>query len=160
MHKLWNTGITGKIWKIIYISYKSATAHVQYNTRTSQVFRIQQGVGKVRVMSAWLFSLFINDLIYQLIDTKCGLIVGDLNIPSILLADDTTLMSASINGLQTLLDVVNKYAQTWRLKYNATKSNCLIFKPTNLESAMTVNFHSILETTLYLRNLKLYMQEH
>lgn len=130
MHKLWNTGITGKIWKIIYISYKSATAHVQYNSRTSQVFRIQQGVGQGRVMSAWLFSLFINDLIYQLIDTKCGLIVGDLHIPSILLADDTTLMSASRNGLQTLLDVVNKYAQTWRLKYNATKSNCLIFKPT------------------------------
>lgn len=129
MYKLWNTGITGKIWKIIYISYKSATAHVQYNSRISNVFRIQRGVGQGRVMSAWLFALFINDLISHLIETKCGLIVGSLHIPSILLADDTTLISTTKNGLQVLLDVVHAYAVKWRLKYNASKSNCLIFKP-------------------------------
>lgn len=102
----------------------------------SQVFRIQQGVGQGRVLSAWLFSVFINDLIYELIDTNRGLLVGTLNIPSILLADDTTLLSASPNGVQTLLDVVHLYATKWRLKYNATKSSVLVYQ-TIEESAKT-----------------------
>lgn len=61
-------------------------------------------------MSAWLFSVFINDLIYELIATNRGLFVGTFNIPSILFADGTTLLSTSPNGVHKLLDVVNLYA--------------------------------------------------
>ena len=129
LYKLNQTGIQGKLWNLIYISYKTATAHVQYNGLTSQVFRIEQGVGQGRVLSAWLFSLFINDLIYELLSTKSGLLVGPISIPAILLADDTTLLSSSVNGIQTLLNVVNSYAIKWRLKYNALKSSVLIFTP-------------------------------
>ncbi|CAG2200619.1 unnamed protein product [Mytilus edulis] len=129
LFKLWNAGITGKIWKIIHMSFKTATAHVQYNRLNSQVFPIKQGVGQGRVMSAWLFALFINDLITQLLETNCGLMIGHIHIPTILLADDTTLLSGTKSGLQQMLNVVNKYAYTWRLKYNATKSTHLLFKP-------------------------------
>ncbi len=80
-------------------------------------------------MSAWLFSLFINDLIYKLIETNCGLILGNLHIPTILLADDTTLLSTTANGVQNLLNTVDRYARNWRLRYNAGKSNCLVFTP-------------------------------
>jgi len=127
--KLWNIGITEKMWKIIYMSYKTATAHVQFNLLTSRVFQIKQGVGQGRVMSAWLFGLFINDLITKLLETSCGLMIGQLHIPTVLLADDTTLLSGTKSGLQTLLNVVNDYAHQWRLKYNATKSACLVFNP-------------------------------
>lgn len=111
------------------MSYKTATAHVQFNLLTSRVFQIKQGVGQGRVMSAWLFGLFINDLITKLLETNCGLMIGQLHIPTVLLADDTTLLSGTKAGLQTLLNVVNDYAHQWRLKYNATKSTCLVFNP-------------------------------
>ncbi|CAG2216620.1 unnamed protein product [Mytilus edulis] len=129
LFKLWNAGITGKMWKIIHMSFKTATAHVQYNRLSSQVFPIKQGVGQGRVMSAWLFALFINDLITQLLETNCGLMIGHIHIPTILLADDTTLLSGTKSGLQQMLNVVNKYEYTWRFKYNATKSTHLLFKP-------------------------------
>ncbi|CAC5412009.1 unnamed protein product [Mytilus coruscus] len=129
LYNLMNIGIKGKMWRIIYLWYKTATAHVQYKTITSKVFKIEQGVGQGRVMSAWLFSLFINDLIYQLIESKSGLIIEHLHIPCVLLADDTTLLSSSKNGLQILLNIVYEYAQRWRLKYNALKSKFLLFSP-------------------------------
>ena len=111
LYKLWNIGISGKIWRIIYDWYKTATANVQYKSLNSKIFNIEQGVGQGRVMSAWLFSLFINDLIYHLIDTQSGLLIEHLHIPCILLADDTTLLSSTKNGLQRLLNVVYNYAK-------------------------------------------------
>lgn len=141
LYKLWNIGITGKMWRIIYHSYKTATAHVQANSMISQPFRISQGVGQGRVLSAWLFALFINDLILRLLETNVGLLVGHLQIPAILLADDTTILSSTPSGLQTLLNVVNEYAFTWKLKYNATKSNCVIFRPPKMTSNQAdINF--------------------
>ncbi|CAC5420891.1 unnamed protein product [Mytilus coruscus] len=125
--KLKEIGVTGKLWNILFMSYKSASAHVQYNGLTSDNFSISQGVGQGRVLSSWLFSLYINDLILQLISTNCGIRIGYLNIPAILLADDTTLLSASPKGLQGLLDCVQTYACKWRLKYNGTKSCVLTF---------------------------------
>ncbi|CAC5364242.1 unnamed protein product [Mytilus coruscus] len=116
LYKLMNIGIKGKMWRIIYLWYKTATAHVQYKTITSKVFKIEQGVGQGRVMSAWLFSLFNNDLIYQLIESNSGLIIEHLHIPCVLLADGTTLLSSSKNGLQILLNIVHEYAQRCRLK--------------------------------------------
>ncbi|CAG2197835.1 unnamed protein product [Mytilus edulis] len=118
--KLKEIGVTGKLWNILFMSYKSASAHVQYNGLTSDNFSISQGVGQGRVLSSWLFSLYINDLILQLISTNCGIRIGYLNIPAILLADDTTLLSASPKGLQGLLDCVQTYACKWN-KYNGTK---------------------------------------
>jgi hypothetical protein len=74
------------------------------------------------VISAWFFSLYINDLISELKVVNSGISISDLNIPAILLADDTTLHSTSAHGLQRLLDFVQNYACRWRLTYNGTKS--------------------------------------
>jgi hypothetical protein len=56
-----------------------------------------------------------------------GISISDLNIPAILLADDTTLLSTSAHGLQRLLDCVQNYACRWRLTYNGTKSCLMLF---------------------------------
>ena len=120
--KLKNLGVTGKLWNILFMSYKQASAHVQYNGFISNNFAISQGVGQGRVISAWFFSLYINDLISELKAVNSGISISDLNIPAILLADDTTLLSTSAHGLQKLLDCVQNYACRWRLTYNGTKT--------------------------------------
>jgi hypothetical protein len=47
------------------MSYKQASAHVQYNGFISNNFAISQGVGQGRVIYAWFFSLYKNDLISE-----------------------------------------------------------------------------------------------
>ena len=120
--KLKDLGVIGKLWNILFMSYKQASAHVQYNGFISNNFAISQGVGQGRVISAWFFSLYINDLISELKAVNSGISINDLNIRAILLADDTTLLSTSAHGLQRLLDYVQNYACRWRLMYNGTKS--------------------------------------
>ena len=94
---------------------------------TSNVFHVKQGVGQGRVLSAWLFALYINDLFYAIDNSKRGLCLLWANTSGILLADDTTLLSCTPGGLQCLLNVINQYASKWHLKYNTSKSSFLLF---------------------------------
>ncbi len=125
--KLYEFGITGSLWKLIKHSYSKSFAFVSYRGETSNVYPVKQGVGQGRVLSAWFFLLYINDLITTLRTANTGIRVFGQNVPAILLADDTTLVSASPRALQTALDFVHIYASKWRLSYNASKSNCIVF---------------------------------
>ena len=123
LYKLWNIGISGKIRRIVYICYKSTTAHVKYRTFVSREFRIEKCVSEGRV------TLFINDLIQQLYDTKYGLVIEYLHIPYVFLADDTSLLCATNRDIQPLLNIVHRYSIKWRQKYNALSNNFLLFSP-------------------------------
>ena len=92
---------------------------------------VQKSVGQGRVMSAWMFLVFIDKLIYLLQASNCGIVVNSYSIPAILLADDTTLLGSSPNALRTLLNIVYTYATQWRLKYNASKSVMITFNSRN-----------------------------
>ena len=60
------------------------------------------------------------DLILKLLETYLGLRIGLLHIPVLILADDISILSSTKSGMQTLLNVVNNYVTSWKLKYNAT----------------------------------------
>ncbi len=129
--KLRNLGIGGKMWRLLRLAYSSMQSFVRFEGLDSSSFPICQGVGQGRVMSAWLFTLFINDILYELESSKRGLQLPWGHCPGILLADDTTLVSSSTGGLQTLLEVVETYAYKWHLKYNVSKSAILCFGDAN-----------------------------
>lgn len=71
-----------KMWEIVH-----QTSKTQQHMRTSQVIRIQQGQNRV-----------INVLIYQVLETNCGIQIGSLHMPSILLTNDTTPLNGSKDG--------------------------------------------------------------
>lgn len=125
--KLKILGINAKVWRIIAHSYTQSSACVAYRGCISNTFPLRRGVGQGRVMSAFLFLVYINDLLNELVMTNGGITVNDMNIPGMLLADDTTLLSSTLNGLQMLVNTAYQYAQNWKLKYNSNKSNWMIF---------------------------------
>ena len=79
-----------------------------------------------------MFLLYISDLLYKFCSTKNGLVQDDLHIPSILLADDTALVSTSPNSLQNMLNIVEKYACKWRLQCNPSISVFIFFNKSNI----------------------------
>ena len=74
-----------------------------------------------------MFVVYINGLLYKLCSTTNGLVLEDLHIPSILLPDDTALVSTSPHSLQNMLNIVEKYTCKWRLHYNPSKSVFIVF---------------------------------
>ena len=107
-----------------------------YGGFESEYFGVKQGVGQGRVISAWLFTLYINDLMHRLDGSNFGLHLPWGHCPGILLADDTTVLSNNPRNSQALLDIVVDYGAQWKLKYNVSKSSLVVF---NADKALKPN---------------------
>ena len=79
------------------------------------------------MLSPLLFNIFLSDLAksFDLIGDKVKL--GNLEIASLVWADDIVLMAESEGGLQQMLNVLELYCQENKLKINTDKTKCMIF---------------------------------
>ena len=68
----------------------------------------------------------MNDIVSML--DKAGVCVQVSNqlINSLPFADDITLIANSEQEINTLLDITSKFADKWKLKFNATKSKVMV----------------------------------
>ena len=83
--------------------YSKIQVAVRWNGCFSKYFKIDSGVRQGSIMSPYLFNLNINPLILRLCNSGC--LVNNCFIGCIFYADDMLLLSASVYGLQDLLNV-------------------------------------------------------
>ena len=92
---------------------------------------IETGLKQGEVCSPVLFSLFINELTKDIIENgKHGIqLAPDLTeLLIFLFADDVVLLSDSVFGLQTQLNVLFNTAKRLDLIVNLNKSNIVVFR--------------------------------
>ena len=77
-------------------------------------------------MSPTIFNVFIDDLIKDVSQADCGVKIGTFRGSSFAFADDITLYSATVTGLQLLINKCASYALKWRFNFNISKSKCII----------------------------------
>jgi hypothetical protein len=67
-------------------------------------------------LSPILFNLYINSIVDDLEKAKTDpVIVGDVQVNSLLYADDIILLSSTQEGLQNSLNVLSNFCSSWKL---------------------------------------------
>lgn len=118
----------------------------------SSLFKISQGVGQGRVLSAFMFLVQINGLLSKIYQNNHVLVLNDIHIQGILLANSTVLMSYSPRSLQCIRNQVEKYAFTWRLHYKPSKM-FLLFSTKHKNVLFLIIFHYLVVKFLSLITL-------
>ena len=85
------------------------------------MFRNSNGVKQGAVLSAVLFCVYIDDLIKILRRKKTGCWISKNYVGIIVYADDIVLLSASIDGLQEMIDTCSEYAAKHNLPFSTNK---------------------------------------
>ena len=140
--KLISSGINGKIVTVIYNMYANAKSCIKNGHETSDFFNCNIGVRQGENLSPLLFAMYLND--FELFISKYykGLteISKDINnhlsdddvevflkLFTLLYADDTIVFAESGFELQSALNAVFDYCQTWHLTVNTSKTKIVIF---------------------------------
>ena len=133
--KLWsvlrNIGIRGKMFRALKSMYEFVSTKVRVNGVYTDNFLCPRGLKQGETCSPVIFSLFINELTKDILENgKHGVQLNPdfVQILILLFADDVALISDTVVGLQTQLDVLYDSAKKLDLVVNRDKSNIVVFR--------------------------------
>ena len=84
--------------------YGKLVVAVRWQRSLSDPFIVQSGVRQGSSLSPAIFNIVINAFIIKLRETNSGCCINDEFVGCVMYADHIILISASVNGLQTLLN--------------------------------------------------------
>jgi hypothetical protein len=88
----------------------------------SNILKINRGMKHGGVFSLFLFNIYIDDLIIEIIQSDCGCYLN--NFKTIILGywEDLILMASSVAHFQIFLNICQNFSDKWNIKFNSYKS--------------------------------------
>ena len=134
--KVWRRALYTKIhsrmlpqhWRALVTYYESSTANIKLCNEKSEMFKINCGVKQGGILSPTLFSIYMNDLIKEIIKSNTGAICGSANTSILAYADDLALITQSHISMQELLNTCSRFGDHWCIKFNSNKSKVMRFE--------------------------------
>ena len=126
-YKLYEIGIRGRMWRLLYRAYKDFFCRVRIEGCVSEWYPMLTGIHQGGFLSLLKYTAFINELILSL--QHSGLCCGVHDIPTCPsgYADDLATACLSKSKTDQVLNIVNNYGNRWRFHFNAKKSAVLIY---------------------------------
>ena len=115
--------------RVIRDMYQKVKSCVKLCSNYSDYFQYAVGLRQGEVISPILFSLFVEDLeLFLQSDINSGLSFDDVILILLLFADDMAILGKSPLELQSHLDLLHNYCDTWGLKVNTDKTKVMVFR--------------------------------
>ena len=113
--------------RLIFNSYIRQEARVSWGSHFSCYFHLRNGVKQGGVISAQLFTVYIDKLLLDLKHSGYGCHLGDTFTGVLSNADDITLICPSLRGMNCMLKICSDFAENFSLTFNSNKSMCIKF---------------------------------
>jgi exonuclease III len=119
------------IWIILTLInwYGKLRVAVRWKLALSRTFSVHSGVRQGSSFSPALFTVFINIFITKLKACNRGCVINSHFVGAIMYADDLILLSASIEGLQIMLNICNSVSLESLMEFNCNKCTCSVVGP-------------------------------
>lgn len=122
----WNTGLRGRMWRLIDALYDNVQAQVKFGTIETGFFDVSNGVKQGCGLSPVLFCIFIHEFTKLLKKHEVGVRIHNVCVGTLFWADDVVLLANDENELNKMLSLAAQFANDWKLNFNHDKSNVLI----------------------------------
>ena len=120
-------------WMIIVNWYSAICVQIKWGSALSEPISVHKGTRQGGLSSPFLFNLFYQDLINELSECTGGIIINKQSFNVFCYADDLMLASLTVTGLQTMINVANRYITEHGLQFNPKKTECVIFGRSTLQ---------------------------
>jgi Reverse transcriptase (RNA-dependent DNA polymerase)/Endonuclease/Exonuclease/phosphatase family len=127
LNKLIDRNLPKNVLSILEDWFSISVTCVKWVEKRSYFFRLLAGVRQDGVLSPVLFSVYIDDSVHEIIKADTGCYMSSICVSIFLFADDILLVSPTITGLQTLLNVCESELVKIDMRVNTNKSMCIRF---------------------------------
>ena len=130
-YKLFKSGIHGRKLNVSRDMYSKMKACVKTKQGLTEFFNCTIGTRQGCMLSPFLFSFFIGELVQMLKDSGCeGKFVNEdfTDIKIVLYADDIATGGDSLGRLQIIINEIERFCDLWGLLLNMTKSKLVVFR--------------------------------
>ena len=123
-------GFPKRIVSLIEALYSEQQSAVRTDSGTTDWFSVSKGVRQGCIMSPQLFSVYTESIMREVEEEQNHseydeLSVGGTKITELRYADDTALFSTTPEGLNNLVQAVNKHSSAYKLSINAAKTKIM-----------------------------------
>ena len=125
--KLFTSGITGKMFRVIMDLYSQNSASVLVDGHQTRDFVITRLALQGSKLGPILFNMFINDLLIKLNQSDCGALLGNTRISALGFADDIVLISDKPKNMKKLPEISNNWAIENSMSFNNSKCKAMVF---------------------------------
>jgi len=139
-NKLLDDGINSGIVAILAFWYSNQLLCVRWQNTVSCDFSVGNGTRQGSLLSPFLFSRYIRELLLEISSSGNGCNVGGLFINILAYADDIVLLAPTWAALQKLLSVMEKHIIDIDMSCNVKKTVCMIFEPKRKSSRISGTF--------------------
>lgn len=124
-----NRGVPKWIVLMFVNWYSKLRVAVRWKSSLSRVFNVPSGVRQGGVSSPAFFNVFIDAFLCCLRNCNAGCKINGCFVGAIMYADDLIILSASVSGLQTMLNSCSDMSDELILDFNCNKCNCICIGP-------------------------------
>jgi hypothetical protein len=117
------------IIRMLFQSYVNQNVEISWNGVLSDPIYPTNGVKQGGVLSPILFCIYLDELLQLLSQSGYGCKIGRSYFGVFSYADDIILLSPTLKGLQSMLDICNDFGIKYHIKFNEKKTQCIIFGP-------------------------------
>ena len=125
-YNLWNKGIRGKIWRLMYKLNENSEANILTRFGMTDTVEISGSLKQGSVLSVSEFSNLLDDINRVLLQEGLGVCYGDITIPSLIFMDDVVIMENNSVNFKKELQLVENFRKKCRFKFSETKTKIMI----------------------------------
>ena len=126
-HVLLDKGLPAIVIRVLLDCYTNQNVYCRWNSILSSNIETVNGVRQGAILSPVLFCIYIDILLKELSNQDVGCRIGNTFVGALAYADDVTLLSPSIGGLQKLVSVCENFGSLYHVKFNSRKTVCIAF---------------------------------
>ena len=153
--KLTNKGMCPLTIRLLLNMYTHQKLQVKWNNSKSYKFNVTNGVRQGGVLSPFLFSLYMDELLVTLKNNGVGCHMDHYFVGAFGYADDIILLCPSLEGMREMVKICEEYAMLHSILFNGKKSKYLVFGNYKYNVTLTVNNEKVprSESAMHLGHL-------
>ena len=124
---LYDFGIVGRTWRILYNAYVGFKCRVRIHTKVSKWYDMSYGIHQGGFLSLIKYVAFVNSLLVEIENSNLLCVnLRTVKCSPVGYADDLSTACNTQHKLDRVMVLVSNHRNKWRYEYNAQKGAVLI----------------------------------